>query len=56
MYDIESMKRREQEKNDISEQLKKRFSLNQYLENVKPKLTLVSTFEKVLVVFGNSDK
>ncbi|VDM95748.1 unnamed protein product [Onchocerca ochengi] len=40
MYDIESMKRREQEKNDISEQLKKRFSLNQYLENVKPKLTL----------------
>uniref|UniRef100_A0A0R3RNW0 Lipoxygenase domain-containing protein n=1 Tax=Elaeophora elaphi TaxID=1147741 RepID=A0A0R3RNW0_9BILA len=40
MYDIESMKKREQEKNDLAQQLQKRFSLNKYFKSVKPKLTL----------------
>uniref|UniRef100_A0A1I7VR83 SAM domain-containing protein n=1 Tax=Loa loa TaxID=7209 RepID=A0A1I7VR83_LOALO len=39
MYDIESIKRREQEKNDFAEQLQKRFSPNQYFGNVELKLT-----------------
>ncbi|CAG9535778.1 unnamed protein product [Cercopithifilaria johnstoni] len=38
MYDIESMKQREKEKNDFAEQLQKRFSLNQNVGKVKPKL------------------
>ncbi|KAL3984792.1 Moulting cycle family protein [Acanthocheilonema viteae] len=36
MHDIESIKRRENEKNDFAEQLQKRFSLNRY---GRPKLT-----------------
>ncbi|CAG9532091.1 unnamed protein product [Cercopithifilaria johnstoni] len=38
MYDIESLKQREKEKNDFAEQLQKRFSLNQNVGKVKPKL------------------
>ncbi|VDM17812.1 unnamed protein product, partial [Wuchereria bancrofti] len=37
MYEIESLKRRQQEKNDFAEQLQKRFPLN--LKNAEPKLT-----------------
>uniref|UniRef100_A0A0R3S725 WSD domain-containing protein n=1 Tax=Elaeophora elaphi TaxID=1147741 RepID=A0A0R3S725_9BILA len=43
MYDIESMKRREQEKNDLAQQLQKRFSL--YFKNVGPKLTPRSGYQ-----------
>uniref|UniRef100_A0A8R1TQJ9 Uncharacterized protein n=1 Tax=Onchocerca volvulus TaxID=6282 RepID=A0A8R1TQJ9_ONCVO len=40
MYDIESIKQREQKKIEMAERLKKRFPLNQHFENVKSKLKL----------------
>uniref|UniRef100_A0A1I8EQN2 Uncharacterized protein n=1 Tax=Wuchereria bancrofti TaxID=6293 RepID=A0A1I8EQN2_WUCBA len=46
MYEIESLKRREQEKNDFAEQLQKRFLLN--FKNAEPKLTPVSIFKQIL--------
>lgn len=47
MYDIESMKRQEEERNKFSEQLKKRFLLDEYYGHMKKKLTLVRIFKKV---------
>ncbi|OZC08349.1 hypothetical protein X798_04702 [Onchocerca flexuosa] len=40
MYDIENIKQREQKKIEIAEQMRKRFPLKQYFENMKPKLIL----------------